>query len=277
MLQFQLFRMRVMGFQMGFDAPKDRAGLLKKLVESVEATKLRKGAVWHLGNVTTIDAHAVYFRLGVTRDTTIEVYKDGDFFDKPFARSPYTHCMLDTHYQVCAIARKSSLAPKTTTLAKRLARLLRDSALGKHVNVELDVSPLQDPESFITYLKQATVISRFTVTFSRRNLWDAESAFIQPLEKALTKAHGDKGKAEMSGEELDAEVLESISRSAAASGDQASAYLQPAGERRKTTKKLRASPVVVSQEDVQDGSDYRDLAARVRSQYKNIRGGAGGT
>ena len=99
-----------------------------------------------------------------------------------------------------------------------------ESALGIGATFEID--DIKDPEDFISQLANVYLISKFWMIVSRPNAFDADD-FIKPLQQVLESANGEKAKAELKGENLDSEQLERLARSAAASGDDAAAWIKP--------------------------------------------------
>ncbi len=86
MLEFQLFRIKVFPSPQDdlFEARKGPLEILSEVVTSFPEFELRQDFVWHIGNVAQFDLNALYFRIGRTSKSTIEVYKDGRFLDQEF-------------------------------------------------------------------------------------------------------------------------------------------------------------------------------------------------
>jgi len=126
MLNFQLFRIKVYPSKQKdlFIKSKTPSEILKETILTLPEAELRKGTIWHIGNITTIDNNGLYFRIGKTTKSKIEIYQKGNFADEEFETAPYTHVILDVPLELCAIAQKTKLAPKTSGIAKRLNRLL---------------------------------------------------------------------------------------------------------------------------------------------------------
>jgi hypothetical protein len=137
---------------------------------------------------------------------------------------------------------------------------------------QFEVAEVKDPESFVTYLRQAHVITRFTVTFSRPNAIDASDDFLKPCQRALSGVGGEKGKVEFSGEHLAGGALEEVSRSAAATGDDASATMRMLKDGRKQTKHLKGNQVFLAEEDITTDEGKESFAERIKKMYERIRG-----
>jgi len=274
MLEFQLFRVKTFLSAQGllYINKPTSAELLRIVVESRPTEELRQGITWHIGNVENVNDTGIYFRFGKTTKATFETFKDGVFVDQEFELSPYTHVLLDVELGVMAIAKKARLAPKIIGIAGRLSRLLNLSVPLREQGANIEIVELQDPESFIAHLRHAHSILRFTMSFSRPNPFDANRDFVQPLQKCLTESNGDKGKVEMKGESLSSSLLEELTRSAAATGDDASARLRTDPQVRAVTRYLKGKAVMIGEEDVGDMVKKKELIQRIRKIYKRVRG-----
>jgi len=275
-LDFQLFRIRVLPLAQGdfFQAELARSEILRRVVESLPSAEFRAGLTWHLGNLAAIDESGLYFRLGRISSSMVEIYdeEEGSFIDEEFETAPYTHVILDVELGVCAIAKKTRLSPTTKGIAQQFIRLLSESAKATELRVTLEIDDLNDPEDFIIQLKEAYSISKFWISFSRPNAFDADEDFVKPFQKMVEASNSEKGKAELKGQNLDSVALEALARSAAATGDDASAWLKRNQRSRLTRKQLKGNPVNVSQESVADENQQKTLLDRVRELYQKIRG-----
>lgn len=274
MLEFQLFKIQVFPPKQGtlFEKQKhDPIKLLKEALLANPEAESKRGRLWHIGNVTPIDENAFYFRIGRIVKGTIEVFKEGKFADQEFEAAPYTHAVIDIPLELCAIARKAKLAPYTRGIANQLERLLAMHIENGHDGPSIDIKEIKDPEDFIAQLKKATVISKFWITIAQPNAFDAQEQFEKPLRKLLQESAGDSGKLEIKGQLLKEPVLEELARSAASTGRDAGAVLQPHAKSRKVRKKLSANPVNVQETDVESPDKRKHLLERIRTIYHRIR------
>jgi hypothetical protein len=238
------------------------------MIESRPTKELRSG----IGNVENIDESGIYFRFGKTTKATIETFKDGIFIDQEFETSPYTHILLDLDLEVMAIAKKAKLAPKIAGIASRLSRLLVMSPNLVGQGADIEIAELQDPEDFLEHLRQAYQISKFSIGFSRPNPFDVNRDFVKPLQKCLADSDGEKGKVDLKGESLKAEILEELARSAAATGDDASARLKIDQQARPVIRHLKGKAVMVSEQNVDLLEQKRGILQHVREMYRRLRG-----
>jgi len=277
MLEFQLFRMKVYpSKQLSLiEPPKTPPEILKDVILSLPSAELRKDMIWHIGNVSTLEEGGLYFRIGRTTKSTLEIYKDGNFDEQEFETAPYTHVILDIWLEVCAIARKPKLSPKTTGIANQFVRLLNESKRTRQIEASFDIDEINDPTDFIDHLRQAFSVSKFWVTFSRPNAFDVNEDFVKPTRKLLEDSNGEKGKTELEGDNLNTESLEDIARSAASTGDDASAWLQTSETSQKARKRLKGNPIIVMQEDVSDPAHRMKILHLIREKYKRVRGTVG--
>jgi hypothetical protein len=141
------------------------------------------------------------------------------------------------------IAYKSSLAPTVKGIAARIQQLLSVTRSIEANRVSVEIAPIPDPQDFILALETAYVVSRFTATFHGPNPFDADEFFQKPLSVYLASANGKAGRAEIQGEDLNREVLTSVTRSTAATGNEASARIRKKRSERAVTLHLRGDPV----------------------------------
>lgn len=278
MLEFQLFRVKVFPASQRelFQQEKPRPAMLREAIESLPSGEFRKNLIWHIGNVTPIDQSALYFRVGRTSTSTLEVYdeEEGGFADQEFETAPYTHAVVDVDLEVCAIAKKTRLSAATPGIARKFARLLNESPKAVEFQAVFEIQEVKDPEDFIAHLQDAYSVSKFWVMVTRPNSWDAQQHFLKPFQATVEASNGETGKAELKGQNLNAEALEGIARSAAATGDDAGAWIKPTRQGKRVHKRLKGSSVTTSQEDVADTPQKRKLLDRVRELYHKVRGDA---
>ena len=278
MLDFQLFRVKVYPSSQHklFEPTLSRPAILREAIKCLPSADFRKGLTWHVGNLTSLDDHGLYFRVGRISKSTIEVYEDGIFLDEEFETAPYTHVIMDVDLSVCAIAKKTKLSPHIRGIARQFGRLLdRSTAADKHT-ATFEIDPISDPEELISYLGRASSIMKFSVTFKRPNPFDANADFIKPMQSLLSGSGGDKGKTQIEGDDLNAKSLEALARSAAATGDQATALMSLAPDEPRVTKYLKGNPVVINKTQLQDKNEMLQLLTKMRKAYRRVRNGKDG-
>lgn len=271
MPDFQLFRVKLYESPHLFD-DLTRPQILMHVLGLSPVIEPRKGVIWHIGKLQALGPDAAYFRLGKTTTSTLEVFREGDFVEAEFESAPYTHVIVDSAQGVAAIARKPRLAPNAEGIARQLERLLNDADWTRSRHHEFEIDPLKDPEDFLKYLRSATAVTRFVVTFTRPNPLDIDEDITGPFQRWLGTANATDGKAEIEGDDLDATKLEAVARSAAATGNNATAVLSLEEEARPVKKSLRGGPVTVTHEDVSSQEEKLSLLERVRVVYRRIAG-----
>ena len=75
MLEFYLYRFRVHPATQRnlFTGEKTRPEILREVLASLPAGELRRGIVWRVGNVNPLDESSLYFRIGRTTRSTVEM------------------------------------------------------------------------------------------------------------------------------------------------------------------------------------------------------------
>ena len=280
MLKFQLFRFKVYPSKQRdfFREELTPSEILRRVLQSLPAADLRKGQTWHIGNFEPVDATGVYFRLGKTSKATLEVFDEsmGSFNDQEFETAPYTHVLADVELEVGAIASKSRLAPTTFGIARQLMRLLNQSEVASKLEVRFEIDDIKDPEDFLSQLRNAYSISKFRVDYTLPNPFDADEDFVKPFQKFLQSSKGTKGTVEVKGEDLESETLEKVSRSTAATGDDADAWLKRSLKARPKKISLKGNPVTFTKATVENKTQRRGVLDLARSFYNKVRHGGKG-
>lgn len=273
MIRFQLFRLRLFLEPTLFNQDVDRVNLLREIISEKPSAELRQGYWWHIGNVRKLGRHGAYFALGRTTKSIVELYdpETRDFIVDEHPESPYTHAYLDYPLQVLAIGYKPRLAPYAKTIAKQLEKLLNQHEKLQYVDMTADIAPLNDPRDFLTHLKEAAVVGNFTAEFTLPNPFDSEEDFEKPFQRFINESEGNKGKASVSGKDLNREVIENIARTCAASGNDASARMKDTEKSRFRTRRLKGQAVTLDYDD-DDPDESPDLFLdAIRETYKAIR------
>lgn len=229
---------------------------------------------WHIGNVESLDEVALYFRLGRTTKATLPTFNPGSrtFVDEEYNSAPYTHVFVDIQNEIAAIAVKSALAPTTDVMARQLQRLLSRSHTAEVLAVDVTVTALAEPEQLIQALNTAYAITSFTIHFTRPNPFDVNEDFLKPMEQMAEAAGGSNGFTTIRGLSLDAKPLEELVRSAAASGDNATARIRPQENSKTVSRTLRGQNARIAEEQVTTEEGRRNFISLLRDKYKQIRG-----
>jgi len=273
MLDFQLFRIKVLPPAQArlFEVAATPQEILVETLKSLPEAQFRPGKTWHVGNVTPIDETSLYFRIGRTSKATIELYDNGKFLDQEFETSPYTHVFLEMEFEVCAIASKRKLARTTSRMARQLGKLLNQSNRARDFGARFEVNMVNDPEDFISRIKSAYSVERFWLTFTRPNAIDVNEDYVRPMERLLSAALGDRGKTEIKGSDLEDSVLEQLSRSAAATGDNAGASIRHNPDDRLIPISLRGRAIDITQDSVDGDEEKQTFISKLRERYRAIR------
>lgn len=219
--------------------------LLISAVLQKPSAELRAGYHWHIGNVQLYNDSRGYFAIGRTTVSSIEKFDEisGNFIEEETEESPYTHCVFDSSIGFIGIAKKTNLSQTTRGIANRLEELfsLADGIIENNITVE--VRPIPDPDGFLKAIIGAYKVYSYTATFRGPNPFDADEHFQKPLAVYLSAANGYKGKATINGDDLNREVLAEVTRSTAATGNEASARVQKSKKQKATTVNLRGDPI----------------------------------
>lgn len=218
---------------------------LREPVEFLKAALLEKPTVdhprgsWHIGNVADISPIGLYFAIGKQLPRQMGALDDsGDFHTLNALVAPNTHVLLDLHYQVLGIAKNSELAPASSTVAKKLEKLLQAADVIAKSNAKVDISAIDDPAEFVEMLEKAAAVTKFQVSFSLPNVWDADEDFQKPFQRTSREAGASSAAATFKGEDLERGTLVKLTRAAAAVGKRTKAWIR----RKKTSKPVPIAP-----------------------------------
>lgn len=219
--------------------------LLISAVMQKPSAELRAGYHWHIGNVHLFNDARGYFAIGRTTTSSIEKFDEasGNFIEEETEESPYTHCVFDATIGFIGIAKKPNLSQATKGIANRLEELLSLTGGVIENNITVEVRPIPDPDGFLKAITEAYKVYSYTATFRGPNPFDADEHFQKPLAVYLSAANGQKGKTTINGEDLNREVLTEVTRSTAATGNEASARVQKSRKQKAITVNLRGDPI----------------------------------
>lgn len=274
MLQFTLFRIKVLfGHQVNLFGEHSPQEVLAASLLERPSQELRRGFTWHVGNLEELDDNSYYFALGRTTTSTLTLWHDerGEFEEVEFDDSPYTHAVVDIHLGVLALASKSRLSPKVEGIGRQLEKLLNATQAASIADAEIDISVIRDPAEFIEMLRTAYSIERFTFTFSRPNPFDAEELIVKPMSRYVLETDGAEGSATVKGEALDSDALEDVTRSAAATGNNATARLRSTEHAKPITRSLKANNTIFATTKEDADTNKISLLVRMRAAYRRVR------
>ena len=191
------------------------------------SAELRSGFLWHIGNVVQLDDSGGAFAIGRTTNTTLSRYDEehGNFAEEDSEDSPHTVCLYDLQIGFVAIKKKTRLSPTTEGIARQLAKLLNQTDAAQSNEIEVRIDAIPDPFNFIARIKSARFIKRFTAHFTGPNPFDADELFQKPLSVYCQAIQGETGKVITEGEALDPGTAIAVTRSVAATGNEASARI----------------------------------------------------
>ena len=255
------------------DNKSSPAEIIKGAIEEKPSKEIRKGNIWHIGNIEEIGENGLFFAFGRVTKSIVEKFDEeaGNFREESDEQAPYTYIVLDLEYQVCAVAHKPKIAPKVSQIASNLAKLLNETNRAQNNSVKLVMAEISDPHDFLEYLRNAYSIQRFDIEFSPPNPWDVEPDFLKPMERVLDETGGKKGKTTIQGESLEKDPIEKLASAAAATGNSASAKLKQDKEGVSVTKKIGGNPTTLSTDEISTANEKENLLYQIVAKYKSVR------
>jgi len=275
MLNFHLFRIKLIQSNQTtiFDENKSIAEVIESIIRCKPSAELRRGFFWHIGNIMDLKEDGLYFALGRTTKSIVELYdeKEGNFKVEDFESSPYTHVILELKHQLLAIAKKQQLAPTPKGLAKQLEKLLNSRKNNIILRNRIEISEINDPEDFIQHIRNAFAVTRFAMEFGEPNPWDVNEDFQKPMQKLLQKTSGKNGKTSINGEDLNREILEELARATATAGNDAQVIIKTTESKKGVVKHLTGNPAIVTEEEITKDEQKMNLLKKIREYYLKIR------
>jgi hypothetical protein len=180
-------------------------------------------------------------------------------------------------YQVLAIARNSDLSPAPKSVARKLRNLLQDTKIARDVGCRFSIDLITDPAEFVDTLLTVEAVTKFQVSYSLPNVWDAERDFQQPFQETTRALGSEAGTATFKGQDLEREKLVQLTRAAAAVGKRAKAWIR----RKKTARPVPvtssenpatyAAPPPEQMDVSQDPRWIQVILLSIRQVYEDIR------
>ena len=273
---FYLFRLKAIRSKQSplFKSDVTRREFIEALLEEKPSAEIRAGYVWHIGNVRKIKKDGLIFAVGRTTKSNKEQFDEtsGDFKEIIDVESPFTYAVYDSKYSVIAIALKTKLSPTAKGIARSLQTLLNGHSYTRDNEIRIEIAEISDPEGFIEQILKAYSVVEFSLEFTEPNPFDVEKDFHEPMEKLLEETGGEKGKTKIQGEELDKEILEELSRSAASTGNDVSAKLKKEEDQKPVTRHMKGDLVSVSVEDQNIPEQAEQILSQTRNTYLSVRG-----
>jgi hypothetical protein len=269
-----LFRIKVIEVEQGalFRSKQSRSDFLRSLINRRPEGEIRKGYVWHIGNVSNLDNSSLFFAIGRTTKTSKELYdeKSGDFIAVEDEEAPFTNAFFDFGLGVLGIVPKARLSPSPKGVARNLEKLLNHQPEVADQGFRVEVVEIWDPEGFLQQIRQAYAVISFSVEFGKPNPFDVQKEFHEPMEKYLEASGGEAGKTTIRGENLDKDTVEDVTRSVASAGKNASARLRREFGQKPVVRHVKGDPMVVPAED-EELDNRPGVIEKIREAYQRVR------
>lgn len=212
-----------------------------------------------------------YFAIGRTTTSTVEKFDEvsSNFVEEELEESPYTHCVFDASIGIIGIARKPILSPTSKGVAGRLEQLLSVAQIVKNNDLLVEIRPIPDPDGFLKAIDKAFRVFSFSATFRGPNPFDADEHFQKPLSVYLSAADGIKGRTIISGDDLNRKVIQEVTRSTAATGNEASARIQKSQGQKAITVNLRGDAIKRKYDEHEHRPEI--VLADLTDKYRRVR------
>ena len=276
MPDFHLFRVRVEKSRQTdlwlrstvLASPAD-SPILSALEENPTAHSHRSGQ-WHVGGLIPLDQHGYYFKLGrITKRLGSQWDPDRhDFIDVEQQPAPYTHALLDLSTQICGMALNTDIASTVRTLGHRLAMLLNASP-SMSQRYTFHVAEISNPDDFITQVRQAYAIRRFSFTARHPN-FPNPSELGKAAEEYARETNANHVRLYATGVSLNPDRVERQIREAMDRGGDVSARIETQRGAKGQTIKPKRNPVIVGDRDVETHEQKRTTLELIRRRYDDL-------
>lgn len=231
-------------------------------------TKLNRGAEWKLSNIDQIGKNGGAFAVGRISQANTDRFdfQRDEFVEATDYQGPFSTIFFDRTLGVVAIEDKSKVNSNVGATANRLKDLLDSTQAVKRRKVRCEVDDIIDPEGFIQKLRNSNHVLKFRATFTGPNPTDVDAMFQRPLEVYASETKADKGIIEVTGSNLDKEVLVDITRSNAATGNTVTARIETRGVIETVPLKL-----VRANFSVTTPKDRRHIFNQMIERYDQVR------
>lgn len=98
----------------------------------------------------------------------------------------------------------------------KLQKLLQATKVIEESRAKVDISVINDPTEFLEQIQAAAAVTKFQVSFSLPNVWDADKDFQQPFQETSREVGAEQAAATFKGEDLQRDSLVKLTRAAAA-------------------------------------------------------------
>lgn len=244
--------------------------IMKQAMAERPSVRIRKGHVWHLGNVEYLTDSAGRFAVGRTTKTTVEKFDDhtGNFVEHIDDSGPYTFTYFDTALGLLGICKKAKVAADVKAIARKIQLLLSDTVVARRYTVEVRVTHIPDPQDFIQKLYSAYSIKKFKATFTGPNPVDADELFQKPMSYYCQQLDGEVGNVVVLGSSLNEAAVVAVAKSTAATANTASALIQTKRGGRPVPISLKGDAAKVFVDDSTEKSEALDA---IHAAYREIR------
>ena len=256
------------------DLDRKPGEIILSAIKEKPSQEIRRGQTWHIGNIQKVEDETVFFALGKVTKATHQFYdeKKRNFSEEALDEAPHTYVAIDLNLQVCAIAKRSKISPNVEAISHNLEKLLNASKEAKTCKLAFTLSDIPDPDEFLQLIRTAERITEFEISLSPPNPWDVDTQFHGPMEELVKAAEAEAGKCSVKGNDLNTNVIEDLTRSAASSGNKAKARIQSSKDAKPALKRLEGNQATVSADELVTDEDKQGLLSSIREMYRKVRG-----
>ena len=244
--------------------------MMKQAMAERPSVKIKKGHVWHLGNVEYITNSAGRFAVGRTTKTTVEKFDadTGNFVEHIDDSGPYTFTYFDTNLGLLGICKKAKVAADVKAIARKLQILFSDTIIARRHTVEVRVTHIPDPQDFIQKLHSAYSIKKFKAAFTGPNPIDADELFQKPMAYYCQQLEGEVGNVVVIGSSLNEAAVVAVAKSTAATANTASALIQTKRGSRPVSISLKGD---ASKVFIEEDTNKTEVLEAIQEAYREIR------
>lgn len=259
-----------------YDSSLSVQEILKQTIESKPKAILNRKIEWEIANIEEVNKTTLYFKLGRTKNTIIGLKDEisGDYQDEEFQINPNTSVLLDWKMELLLFIPDSELC-STKDFPSRLQELLNSCEYAKENGIIFEVGLIDDPISFINWIKRSYKVISFRMTFTPSNLFDAGEDFDKPLSK-IADAFGASpydNDIKMTNKKrgLNKDAIIKVVKDTAAGGADASAVAQMKKGEKANRRRLRNNRAVVRIGSINDNAGRTEALKNMKEMYEKIK------
>ncbi len=228
---YGLFRIEVFQMQMDIlDRWPSSSFVLSESLKEESLVRTLKTRQYFSAQKILIDENTYHFQMARKRTVTTSNYDGTVFRDEEHLDFPHIDIVIDCDNSLCAIAKNGDFSKSIDNSAKLLKKLLLTTNTMRHYKPSIVISPIINPEKFISQLQDSQIITKFYFDVKRPNIFE-DNDIIPAMKQYTEYANGHKTRSSTTGLNLNKERLIDLVNKSASEGNDAGATFKPSNKK----------------------------------------------